>query len=272
MRHYRLDTAVLWPTVSPGWTASSRGSSERSTQIPMLQAGGLFPPRIAADVRMPGRLGELGPAAGGARGAAVRGARRPSGAKASCIMRCFGEEKALYYEMFSKGHLSEGAYRSLVHSVDDAVGRDPTTTGTSPTSRCTHRAVSGSVAPSFGPSRSWPGLSGLVERAFGRNSIERDYEVAWARYHGDQRVLRDLHQLLGDRVPPQPTRSKRSGPSISTGRRVPGVGWTRRPSSFRNSYRFGPRSSRRPPRTPSPRPRPSRRRPTRARSPRVSPR
>ncbi len=34
------------------------------------------------------------------------------------FFRCFAEEKAMYYEMFSKEHLTEGAYRDLSYSFD----------------------------------------------------------------------------------------------------------------------------------------------------------
>ena len=34
------------------------------------------------------------------------------------FFRCFAEEKAMYYEMFSKEHLTESAYRDLSYSFD----------------------------------------------------------------------------------------------------------------------------------------------------------
>ncbi|MGD8872699.1 MAG: cation:proton antiporter [Gemmatimonadota bacterium] len=161
-------------------------------QIPMLQAGGLFPPRVAADVRQraASSLETLRSELDDLRTDAldVQQERR------ILYLRCFAEEKTLYYEMFTKGHLSAGAYRNLVHSIEiqtDAIRHD----GSVP--EFTLHPPSGERvgAALWRALEHWPGLAGLVER-LRAGRTERDYEVAWARFHGDARVLRDLHQLL----------------------------------------------------------------------------
>lgn len=161
-------------------------------EIPMLQAGGLFPPRVAADMRrrtaesleeLRGELAELR-----SKGLDLEQERR------ILYLRCFGEEKTLYYEMYSRGHLSEAAYRDLVHSIEmqtDGIRHDgnvPEFTLHPPGGERMGAAVLRNV-------EKWPGLATLVERVR-ESRTERDYEVAWARFHGDSRVLRDLHELL----------------------------------------------------------------------------
>ena len=160
-------------------------------QIPELRAGGLFSPRIAESVRQRCQL-ELD------RMREELGALRERELKLEeerplLYLRCFGEEKTLYYQMFSRGHLSEGAFRDLSHSIElqtEAVRHEgwvPDYTLHPPTGErletVVYRILDGIV-----------GLGGLAER-LRANRTARDYEVAWARSRGSERVLADLDDL-----------------------------------------------------------------------------
>jgi CPA1 family monovalent cation:H+ antiporter len=191
VRHYRLHIPPLSDRMArlEGLVA---GKLRTLDEIPMLQAGGLFPPRVAADVRT--RVSEsLEQLRGELRHLRsdeldVQQERR------ILYLRCFGEEKTLYYEMYSKGHLSEAAYRDLVDSIElqtDALRHDgnvPEFTLHPPGGERLGTAVQRMM-------ETWPGISGLIER-LREGRTEREYEIAWARFHGDQRVLKDLHRLM----------------------------------------------------------------------------
>jgi CPA1 family monovalent cation:H+ antiporter len=108
-------------------------------------------------------------------------------------LRCFAEEKTLYYEMFSAGHLGERTYRNVTHSIELQTetirheGRLPEFTLHPPSGERLQSALLRMV-------ERVPGLGPRVEgiRA-GRTA--RDYEVAWARFRGSLRVLDDLEAL-----------------------------------------------------------------------------
>lgn len=160
-------------------------------ELPVLQAGGLFPLRVAHRVRdeLEGELRSLRSEVG-----ALRSSELDVDMERRIVhLRCFGTERKLYLEMFRKGHVSEAAYRDLEHSVivqADAIryqGRLPDFTLHSPAG---DRAVE-SVSRLFGHV---PGVAGVVER-LREGAAERDYESAWARFHGDAEVLEDLERL-----------------------------------------------------------------------------
>jgi CPA1 family monovalent cation:H+ antiporter len=160
-------------------------------ELPVLQAGGLFPLRVADRVRA-----ELGVELESLRAevGVLRSSELDVDMERRIVhLRCFGTERKLYLEMFRKGHLSEGAYRDLEHSVivqSDAIryqGRLPDFTLHSPTGDRVVEALSrlfGGV----------PGVAGIFER-LRQGTAERDYESAWARFHGDAEVLKDLERL-----------------------------------------------------------------------------
>jgi CPA1 family monovalent cation:H+ antiporter len=159
--------------------------------IPQLQAGGLFPPRIAKDLRekTDGELAELRKELAGLHERELDGDLE----RRILYLRSFGTEKTRYFEMFGEGHLSEGAYRDLIHSVDlqtDAIryeGELPVFTLHPPRGE----RFSASLLRDFGRV---PGLGGLVERAR-EAAAARDYEVAWARFHCDTPVIEDLERV-----------------------------------------------------------------------------
>jgi CPA1 family monovalent cation:H+ antiporter len=191
VRHYRLHIPPLSDRMArlEGLIA---GKLRTLDEIPTLQAGGLFPPRVAADARkrVGDSLEQLREELQHLRSDEldVQQERR------ILYLRCFAEEKTLYFEMYSKGHLSGAAYRDLVHSIEmqtDGIRHDgnvPEFTLHPPGGERIGTALLRTVDK-------WPGLAGLVER-LREGRTEREYEIAWARFHGDQRVLRDLHHLL----------------------------------------------------------------------------
>jgi CPA1 family monovalent cation:H+ antiporter len=160
-------------------------------EVPQLLGGGLFSPRIADEMNercnrslddLKGQLDELR-----ARELDVHEERR------LLYLRCFGEEKTLYYQMFSKGHLGERTYRNLTHSIElqtEAIrheGRLPEFTLHPPSGErletVLHRLL-----------ERVPGLGAAVE-GLRAGRAARDYEVAWARFRGSRRVLDDLDEL-----------------------------------------------------------------------------
>ncbi|MBW3535191.1 MAG: cation:proton antiporter [Gemmatimonadetes bacterium] len=171
-----------------GLIAAKRRTLE---QIPELQAGGLFSPRIAESVRQrcSASLEDMREALERMRDREldIQEERR------LLHLRCFAEEKILYYEMFSRGHLSERSFRNLTHSIElqtEAIrheARLPEFTLHPPTGErlenVLHRVLD-----------DVPGLRGLAEvlRA-GRTA--RDYEVAWARSRGSLHVLSTLDEI-----------------------------------------------------------------------------
>jgi CPA1 family monovalent cation:H+ antiporter len=160
-------------------------------EIPVLQAGGLFSPRVATDVRSRAQSGldELHEQLEQIRGDELdlKEERR------LLYLRCFGEEKTLYYQMFSKGHLSERTYRNLAHSIElqtESIrheGRLPEFTLHPPSGERFETVVHRML-------ENFPGFSGLIEKLREARTA-MDFEVAWARFRGDTRVLEDLEAL-----------------------------------------------------------------------------
>lgn len=171
-----------------GMVAAKRRTLE---EIPQLQAGGLFSPRVADEMRT--RCGaevvELQ-----ARLAALRGRELDDAEERRLLhLRCFGEESALYHEMCSRGRLSESAYRSPTHSVElqteglRHLGRLPDFTLHPPPGDRREDIV-------FRALERLGLMGGPVERLRAARAA-RDYEVAWARFRGSGRVLEDLRAL-----------------------------------------------------------------------------
>lgn len=109
------------------------------------------------------------------------------------FLRCFAAENVIYYQMFSRGHLSEQAYRDLTHSLqlqNESIrhfGHLPDYTIHSPfdrTSMDSFRNVRDNLL----------GFTGLPER-WRINRTSRDYEEAWGRYQGSNEILADFDRL-----------------------------------------------------------------------------
>ena len=196
VKHFRLHVPPLSDRVArlEGLISGKLRTLER---LPLLEAGGLFPPRVVGNIRAEAdaSLVELGAELDALRDAEldVEQERR------LLYLRSFAEEKTLYFEMFSKGHLSEGAYRDLVHSIEiqtDSIryeGRVP---------EYTLHPPAGERLTLYRLLDRGPGLRGLVER-LREMRAERDYEVAWARFHGNARVTEglDAHAAAGAHRP-----------------------------------------------------------------------
>lgn len=160
-------------------------------QIPELQEGGLFSPRIAENLQRQS-LEDLSRLK--AEMDALREQELDLGEERRLLyLRCLAEEKSLYYDMFSRAHLSEGAYRNLVHSIELQTegirheGRLPEWTLHPPTGDRVETVL-------FRILDQIVGFRRMAERLrAGRTA--RDYEVAWARSRASGRVLNDLEEL-----------------------------------------------------------------------------
>jgi len=172
-----------------GLMAAKRRTLE---QVPDLVKGGLFSPRIAEQIqdrcgdeldRLRGQLEEL------------RQAREldPQEERRLLYLRCFAQENDLYYRMFSQGHLTEGAYRRLAHSVElqtEAIrhdGRIPEYTLYPPSGERLETVVYRLIGR-------LPGLGGWAETLRAERTA-RDYEMTWTRSRGSRRVLEVLESL-----------------------------------------------------------------------------
>jgi len=194
-----METVVRWfdlhvPPLSDR-LARTEGliSAKRRTlkQIPELRQGGLFSPRIAEEIRerCEEDLAEMRD-----RIRTMRDRELDEGEERKLLyLRCFAEEKSLYYRMFSRGHLSEWAYRDLSHSIELQTeeirheGHLPEYTLHPPSGERLETIL-------FRVLDRIPGLRGVAERLrAGRTA--RDYEVAWARSRASGRVLEDLDEL-----------------------------------------------------------------------------
>ena len=160
-------------------------------EIPVLQAGGLFSPRIAEDMRVRAETGveKLRAELDQMRETELNTTEE----RRLLYLRCFGEEKTLYYQMFSNGHLGERTYRNLTHSTELQTegirheGRLPEFTLHPPSGERLETVF-------YRMLEKFPGFGGLAER-FRAGRAARDYEVAWARFRGSTRVLDDLTEL-----------------------------------------------------------------------------
>lgn len=160
-------------------------------EIPLLEAGGLFSPRIAQEMQ-----GRANSSMAALRGQLeeMRGKElNPQEERRLLYLRCFGEEKTLYYQMFSNGHLGERTYRNLTHSIELQTegirheGRLPEFTLHPPSGERLETVI-------YRMLEHFPGLGTAVER-LREGRAARDYEVAWARFRGSRHVLDDLEEL-----------------------------------------------------------------------------
>ncbi len=160
-------------------------------RIPELETGGLFSPRISeqlrtqCEVKIEAIRSEL---------EELRGEQLSIEQERKLLyLRSFGEENILYYQMFSRGHLTERTYRSLVHSIELQTegiryqGRIPESTLYPPTGERLESTVHRFVARV-------PGLGRWAERLRAERTA-RDYEIAWARSQVSHHVGRGLDDL-----------------------------------------------------------------------------
>lgn len=171
-----------------GRRAAKQTSLER---IPSLQSSGLFSARIAGRLRS-----ELEEDLAGVDAELERlkeDELEPDDERRLLFLRSFQGELRHYYDMFAQGHLSEGAYRDLAHSVGLQVeamrheGRLPEYTIRPPEDRTYRDEVQRALELT-------PGLGGVAETVRTRRAA-RDYEVSWGRHLAGGRVLEDLDEL-----------------------------------------------------------------------------
>ncbi|MCH7857202.1 MAG: cation:proton antiporter [Gemmatimonadetes bacterium] len=169
-------------------------------RIPELETGGLFSPVISEQLRtkceaeIKATKSEL---------EELRGERLDSEqARRLLYLRLFGEENVLYYQMFSRGHLTERAYRSLVHSIDLQTegirhqGRLPEYTLYPPTGERLESTLYRIVDRV-------PGWGRWAERLRAQRTA-RDYEIAWARSQVCFQVTHELEDLVQvESTPPE---------------------------------------------------------------------
>lgn len=109
------------------------------------------------------------------------------------LLKCFSVQKAFYHEMFGRGNLSEQTYRNLVYALNvegDSLRYEGKLPNIPPRSRWERWCRN-----------SW---MRLVQRlrlfddyaeSIRSRSMARDYEYAWAGYHGCMRVLANIDSL-----------------------------------------------------------------------------
>jgi len=189
VRHFRLHV----PTLSDRFARLETEIDGRRLALESLatiESEGLFAPRVADTLRsgarddlasLMGRLDEL------------RDRELDEGSERRILyLESFGTEKTWYFDMFSRGHLTEGAYRDVVHSLElqaDAIRYDghlPDYTLHPPSGDRVSAGIHRGLA-------TVPFLAGLVEA---RREVQatRDYEVAWARFLGAAQVTEDLRK------------------------------------------------------------------------------
>jgi len=194
VRYFRLDR----PTVSDRLAKLEAQIAARQRaldEIPQLQGGGLFSRTVAAEMEKRTRralerereaLAEL----------RAEGLDRDE-ERRLLYLRCFAAERHQYYRMLSLGHLSERAYRNLAHSLDLQIegvrheGKIPEFTLHPPSGERVETML-------YRVFERIPGLRAFIERLRAVRAA-RDYEVAWARFRGDERALEDL-SVLADNI------------------------------------------------------------------------
>lgn len=193
VRFFRLDKPTLADRLAK-LEAQIAARQRALDEIPDLQGGGLFSRTVAAETEERTRraLEKEKEALAQLR---AEGLDRDQEQRL-LYLRCFAAERHQYYRMLSLGHLSERAYRNLAHSLDLQIegvrheGRLPEFTLHPPSGERVETMWYRLLARV-------PGFRGRVERLRARRAA-RDYEVAWARYRGDERALADLADLAGN--------------------------------------------------------------------------
>lgn len=166
--------------------------SKALTRAPELQEGGLFSARIASTLN---RVYSLQLQNLRDKIIEVRSSELDEHEERRLLfLRCFAAENTIYYKMFSRGHLSERAYRELTHSLQlqsESMrhhGRLPSYTLHVPTAR----GLIDLVRTGLNKILSFTGLPSRAQTA----RTARDYEEAWGRYQGSKEILEDFAQIV----------------------------------------------------------------------------
>jgi len=183
-------------TRAEGMLAAKQHALER---IPELQKGGLFSKRVAEEMHnfCADEIDSLKKSLAGLRSTDFDREQE----KLLLYSRCFGEEKKIYYELFSKNHLSEQAMRDLCHSVDlqaDALKNKSLLPKYTLHSR--HKGGLRRLLAQF--FNSLP----LVNRIFEQMRlmrVAREYEEVWGRYQGSTRILAGIERVASLEAAPE---------------------------------------------------------------------
>lgn len=160
-------------------------------RIPELQAGGLFSARIANSLqqRYQNEENKLHHDLETLRDTEVNHTE----ARRLLYLRCFATEKSTYYDLYSKGHLSESAYRDLSHGVGLQID----------SMRHTNELAKDTFQILFSQ-RLERGLLRLFDRFSGfKEMLEklslartaRDYEKSWGQFQGSGKVLEEIDDI-----------------------------------------------------------------------------
>jgi CPA1 family monovalent cation:H+ antiporter len=108
--------------------------------------------------------------------------------------KCFGEEKKIYYDLFSKNHLSEQAMRDLCHSVD--LQADTLRDQSCLPEYTLHLRHEGPLKRSFTKFiNSLPVVRKIPEH-IRLMRVAREYEESWGRYQGSTKILAGLDKMV----------------------------------------------------------------------------
>ncbi|WP_040769944.1 cation:proton antiporter [Novipirellula maiorica] len=157
-------------------------------RIPELQAGGFFSYQIARQLRdrISGEVDQLASERESLRSIELTTDEE----RAVVYLRCFGLERKLYFDMFTKRHLSEQVYRDLAFSLELCTesmryqGNLPKATIYDPKRQAIRQLVT-LWMQRFPLTRRWASRIGVA-----RTSGE--YRRAWGRYQGCEQVLAHL--------------------------------------------------------------------------------
>lgn len=175
-----------------GLLAAKKCALER---IPELQTGGLFSARIAENIQQQ-CLEEVAELRAELKEMWTREMDRDQ-ERLLLFARGFSEEKTYYYDLFSKGHLSEQAYRDLCHSLD--LQMEMVRVG-KPLPHYTLHPPKGHPALDF--------IYRLLDIFFKFTRlpqqlrvghIARNYEEAWGRYQGSSRILGKMEEIAREK-------------------------------------------------------------------------
>jgi len=161
-------------------------------RVPELQAGGLFSARIAETLES--RLsGEMKALRSGLE--ELRHRELSSEEERQLIYsRVFAAERTIFYELFTKGHITERVYRDLCHVLSheaDSV-RHGHVLSRDPLHLPYERPIDSALYKIFDGVL---GFTGLPER-LRLSHVSREYEEAWGRYQSCTRILDELDTLV----------------------------------------------------------------------------